>query len=596
MTAAGYTALAAGWVAAFTGVAIAWRYRRSRWLHERCVQLCHRIADELSRRQEPELVTERVFRVVMDHTGASIGILTYRDNGEGPFKVVRVSGLRDGILDPGTVIDEGFCGWGPDPIRPSGDPQLIHEGLRVALERETGIRLDRKQNMICIPVAAPNEVCGLLQLISGPGQSFQRSHLRDLGGVGFYLYAAIHNAYLIDTIRQQRDAAEALYEIGLDISRSLELDEILDRAVRQGNSLMGSTFSWFLQTRPGKTRFALIRKAAGTVPGPFAEGNEIRIVGRVARILDADAGEAVLQMDDLQSWIRGGDPASVPENERFCEPDALVHFLRAGIRSVIIARVGEQSRARGLLCSFSAEPEFYRPLQADIFRRLANQVLIALTNADLHSRISALATIEERQRLSDELHDNMSQMINGVALEFHAIAKLAAGKDRTEPVTQRIEHIQELLKDAKARIRQSIFELRLPEDSDLWANLKAFSERFEHWHDLTVRTALPEEPLRIPLDRQREVIGVVQEALWNSRRHSGSEQARLAGRIDPGTGHARIDICDGGAGAGMPDLGRGQGIATMEARAERLQGRLGIDSNPRDGLTIRLEFPVDADH
>jgi len=427
-----YTALAVGWALAIAGVWVAWRYRQSHRLHVRCVQLCHRIADELSRRQEPELVTNRVFRVVMEHTGASIGILTYRDTSQGPYKVVRVSGLPDGVLVPGTDLEEGLCGWGPGPIEATGNPQMIHDGLREAMAKEAGISLDRNQNMICIPVAAPNEVCGLLQLVSGPGQAFQTSHLNDLGGVGFYLYAAIHNAYLIATIKQQRDAAEALYEIGLDISRSLELDEILERAVGQGHALMGSTFSWFLETRPGETRYAVIRKATGKIPEPFVEGDTIRIVGRVAEILNAQGNdEALLQVDDLSTLASGDDPVSVPEEASFCEPDALTHFLAAGIRSVIIVRVGEKGRARGLLCSFSSKPDYFRSLQADLFRRLANQVLIALTNAELHSRISGMTTIEERQRLSDELHDNMSQMINGVALEFHAIARLAAEHDPT---------------------------------------------------------------------------------------------------------------------------------------------------------------------
>ncbi|MEA3412945.1 MAG: histidine kinase [Pseudomonadota bacterium] len=591
------TALIVGWSLALTGVWMAWRYRRSRRLHARCVRLCHRIADELSRKQEPELVTKRVFRAVMEHTGASIGILTYRDDDKGQFRVVRVSGLPEGVLTPGTPLEDGMCGWGPGPIEVTGEPELIHRGLRESMRREAGIELDRRQNMICIPVAAPNKVCGLLQLVSGPGQSFQNSHIDDLAGVGFYLYAAIHNAYLIDTIRQQRDAAEALYEIGLDISRSLKLDEILHRAVRQGHALMGSTFSWFLEILPAEEPLALIRKATGSIPGPFAEGNRIRVTGAVAALLGAEANhEAVLQVDDLLELVTGDDPPSVPEDEAFCDPEALNHLLDAGIRGAVIVRVGERGKARGLLCGFSTEPGFFDSRQVDLFKRLANHVLIALTNADLHKRISGIAAIEERQRLSDELHDNMSQMINGVALEFHAIARLAGEHGQTETLTRRIDHIQELLKDAKARIRQSIFELRLPGDSDLWTNLKQFSERFEHWHDLSVRTELPEEALPLPLDRQREVIRVVQEALWNARRHSGSNQARLTGGLDPVNGRVTLEVSDGGAGAEASRLGSGQGIATMEARAGRLDGHLRIHNDTRDGLTIKLEFPVDAYH
>jgi len=137
--------------------------------------------------------------------------------------------------------------------------------------------------------------------------------------------------------------------------------------------------------------------------------------------------------------------------------------------------------------------------------------------------------------------------------------------------------------------------LRLPEDSDLWTNLRQFSERFEHWHDLAVRAELPEEALQMPLERQREVIRVVQEALWNSRRHSGSDQARLTGSLDPVAGLVFLDVSDGGRGIEASRLEKGQGIATMEARAERLHGNLRIHNDTTDGFKINLEFPIDAD-
>ncbi|MCG6868855.1 MAG: hypothetical protein LJE91_09045 [Gammaproteobacteria bacterium] len=43
-------------------------------------------------------------------------------------------------------------------------------------------------------------------------------------------------------------------------------------------------------------------------------------------------------------------------------------------------------------------------------------------------------------------------------------------------------------------------------------------------------------------------------------------------------------------------LGNGQGIATMEARTERLRGKLRIHNDGRDGVDINLEFPIDAEY
>jgi signal transduction histidine kinase len=89
---------------------------------------------------------------------------------------------------------------------------------------------------------------------------------------------------------------------------------------------------------------------------------------------------------------------------------------------------------------------------------------------------------------------------------------------------------------------------------------------------------------------------VVQEVLCNSRRHSGSDQARLAGSLDPASGKVSINISDGGLGTEASRLGNGQGIATMKARAERLRGNLRIHNDGRNGVDINLEFPVDAEY
>ncbi len=61
----------------------------------RYVKLCHRIADELSLRQEPELVTNRVFRMVTEHTNAAIDILSFRSRPDGILKVIRIHDLPD---------------------------------------------------------------------------------------------------------------------------------------------------------------------------------------------------------------------------------------------------------------------------------------------------------------------------------------------------------------------------------------------------------------------------------------------------------------------------------------------------------------------
>ena len=44
-------------------------------------------------------------------------------------------------------------------------------------------------------------------------------------------------------------------------------------------------------------------------------------------------------------------------------------------------------------------------------------------------------------------------------------------------------------------------------------------------------------------------------------------------------------------GVGGADPGRGSGLRGLADRVEALEGRLGIDSRPGEGTTIRAEIP-----
>jgi signal transduction histidine kinase len=384
-----------------------------------------------------------------------------------------------------------------------------------------------------------------------------------------------------------------LYEIGLTISRFLELDEIIEYAVDQAKRLMASDLVWYLDCCTDGKSMAYIRNASGRAPPEFHTGAPIPLVGRVAALLEP-GGEArrFLMLDDIVSHRARDLGGAVPERpgELFCDPAIEKRFLELGMRSALFVPVGDGSHSRGLLCSFAERTAAHAESHVDVMRRLANQLLMALNSTDLHSSRRALAVMEERQRLSNELHDNMSQIVNGLSLELHSITRLAGRQSDNQSLLDRLERIHGRLADAKAAIRQAIYQLRLPDNGDLWANLKDFSERFERWHDLRVHTELPETPLALPLPRQREVIRIVQEALWNACKHSGSRSARLSGRHEPDSGRILVEVADGGKGGDPESLERGQGVATMRDRATRLRGNLTISPNSDRGLTVTLEL------
>ena len=564
-----------------------YRFWRSHLLHIRCVRLCHRIADELCRKQEPELVTERIFKAIIDHTNAAIAVLSLRSGENGDYRVIQVHGVRDDVLSPDGPPGRE-TGWlYPEKIAP-GRTRIVYSGLKDRLWFSAGIRIGMNQNMICIPVSGPGDISGVLQIVSSPGRMFTRQHLSDLGGAGLYLGAAIYNATLISTISRQRDAAEILYEIGLNISQFLDLDKVIEYAVAQGHRVLRSDLTWYLDCPDGVDKRLKIRKMAGALAGDFDIGSRIPISGQVAALLhpaQETTSSSSLVFKDIQSL----DPKDL-----FCDQGVYQQFKALGIHSALIVPVRDMQGARGLLCSFSRDIHTYRDFDTNLMKRLSNHLLIALNTADLHARQQRIAVNEERKRLSDELHDNMSQVINGLSLELHSLVRRGRRFGVSDELLHRLDHLGVVIQDAKATIREAIFELRLPEENQLWKSLQEFSIAFERWHELQVSTRFPKRALSLPLELQREVLRIVQEMLWNALRHSGTNRAWLTGAYDGETRLARIQVSDQGNGADAYHIERGQGFATMRSRAARLNGRLEVQSTPGQGLNITLEFPVRA--
>ncbi len=576
------------------------RYRDSRRHHLLCVDLCHRIADELSRRQDEELVVDRVFDVVMQHTQAVFGLLLWRgENERQPLRVLRVRGLPPEVLASGDLLPTEAKGYGFGRLTLTGMGELVHKDLRDAVAADTGIQLKPRQIMMCIPVTSPPATHGLIQLISSEKHPFTPQTLADVCGLGVYLDAAIQNAKKIEMICRQRDAAEALYKIGLTISRFLDIDQILEHAVRENLRLMRSVFSLYLDCPGASDSAGVVRSVAGNPPPEFEVGRKIPLAGRMLRMSHTD-GENLyhnyILIQDFTKLPGGPNDTNPPDaaNELFSTPTLHECLIQSGVRGAILTPVGVGDRMRGFVCNFTNEVNGYDRFHVELQMRIANQVLIALNTADYHAKAKRLALSEERQRMSDDLHDNMAQVINGLALELHSLIK-RAGRDHADGLlVERMHAVRARLEEAKATIREAIFELQIPDDTDFWNNLRDFASRFEQWHGFKVHVDLPEQDLFLPIPRQRETLRIVQEALWNARRHSGTNEAWLRGAMDA-DGQITVQIADHGRGLDDGDLVSGQGIITMHNRSERLRGRLTMGSADSGGVLVTVEFPHHAE-
>jgi signal transduction histidine kinase len=107
---------------------------------------------------------------------------------------------------------------------------------------------------------------------------------------------------------------------------------------------------------------------------------------------------------------------------------------------------------------------------------------------------------------------------------------------------------------------------------------------------------IPEDLGRLPYDVEITLFRIVQEALTNVHRHSGSATAGIVLRLDDST--VTLEIRDQGTGMppGIEEPSReamaiiGVGIAGMRERVHQLHGTLSIAGT--EGTTIRVVLPL----
>jgi signal transduction histidine kinase len=218
---------------------------------------------------------------------------------------------------------------------------------------------------------------------------------------------------------------------------------------------------------------------------------------------------------------------------------------------------------------------------------------IAMENARLHEQLQRLAIVDERERISQDLHDGIIQNMYAVGLSLEDVPELM-DKDRDEAV-RRVERSIDSIHLAIQDIRNFIFGLRpeLLEGTSLVGGLAAVVEECRHNTIIEIELEIPDALIEPPAETTGQLLGIVSEALSNVVRHSRASRATvtLTTRNDGAT--VELTIADNGVGfdpGAVVKLGH-QGLANTRARADQIGGTVTIDSRPGAGARVVVVVP-----
>jgi signal transduction histidine kinase len=439
----------------------------------------------------------------------------------------------------------------PRVVRHIIDPEQIHSLLHV-------------------PITVNGDVFGVFGVNYCRPRQFSGNEQRLLGALAQRAALAIDNARLYARSEQRSREVEGLYRADEALHASLKLDEVLQALVDVATDLLDADKT-AVMIWDATHEHLVARAGRGFSPATLermVHGPGEGVTWRVA-----ETGLPIV-VNDVRQDPRVARHLSDPE----------------GIRSFLQVPITIGDEAFGVFGVNHCQLHTFTEDEQRVLLALAQRAALAIRNARLYERAQQAAVLEERQRLTRELHDSVTQSLYGVALYTEAASR-ALGEGEFGPAAANLQDIRETTQEALGEMRLLLYELRPPdlEEHGLARALRARLQSVETRAGLDVAFECHGDE-RLPVHQEQELFRVAQEALSNVVKHAHATRVRV--RLEIASDPTILEVCDNGAGF-EPSLlnGAGFGLRGMRERVEHLGGSLKVASAPGEGTRVWVEVP-----
>ena len=215
----------------------------------------------------------------------------------------------------------------------------------------------------------------------------------------------------------------------------------------------------------------------------------------------------------------------------------------------------------------------------------------ALYDEQMSSAISELK-VEERTRLAVELHDSISQVMTGIALQIDAA--IGSGIDEKTKPGGFLATARSMLASCRHELRCCIWDLRTRtfEEKDLPSAIRQTLAPHIGNIPLLIRFNIPRSLLDESL--AHDMLRIMRELAVNAVRHGRASLIKVFGEYKGNL--VRFCVKDNGCGfdpATSPGPAQGHfGLSGIRERVERRNGEMSVESIPGKGTSVTVSLRI----
>lgn len=244
----------------------------------------------------------------------------------------------------------------------------------------------------------------------------------------------------------------------------------------------------------------------------------------------------------------------------------------------------DQKKRFGLLNVASPNKNQYSEKELALLEAVALQIGTAVKRIRLNEIEQQNVVLKERNRLAQDLHDSVNQILFSISLT----AKAARETTIDDSLLEQLNFIQLLSRDALAEMKALIWELR---SEGLENGIVEAIENYASIIGLPIELTVTGK-IELSSKEEELVWRISQEALNNCKKHSQADKAYVS--LISSKGQLLLEIEDFGIGFRYEPNAKihSLGIKGMEERAIKFGGRFTIKTAINKGTKIRVALPI----